>query len=111
MELGGARRALYSVHVAVFFFSSRRRHTRLQGDWSSDVCSSDLLPDGTPVEIVLNPLGVPSRMNVGQILETHLGWAAKEIAVKIGALFSTENRRSEERRVGKECRSRWSPYH
>jgi DNA-directed RNA polymerase subunit beta len=34
------------------------------------------LPDGTPVEIVLNPLGVPSRMNVGQILETHLGWAA-----------------------------------
>jgi DNA-directed RNA polymerase subunit beta len=33
------------------------------------------LPDGTPVEIVLNPLGVPSRMNVGQILETHLGWA------------------------------------
>ena len=36
------------------------------------------LPDGTPVEIVLNPLGVPSRMNVGQILETHLGWAAHE---------------------------------
>ena len=35
------------------------------------------LPDGTPVEVVLNPLGVPSRMNVGQILETHLGWAAK----------------------------------
>lgn len=37
------------------------------------------LPDGTPVEIVLNPLGVPSRMNVGQILETHLGWAAKKL--------------------------------
>ncbi len=37
------------------------------------------LPDGTPVDIVLNPLGVPSRMNVGQILETHLGWAALEI--------------------------------
>ncbi len=35
------------------------------------------LPDGTPVEVVLNPLGVPSRMNVGQVLETHLGWAAK----------------------------------
>src|SRR5436189_5571802 len=34
------------------------------------------LPDGSPVDIVLNPLGVPSRMNVGQILETHLGWAA-----------------------------------
>jgi DNA-directed RNA polymerase subunit beta len=40
------------------------------------------LPDGTPVEIVLNPLGVPSRMNVGQILETHLGWAAKALGLK-----------------------------
>ena len=43
------------------------------------------LPDGTPVEIVLNPLGVPSRMNVGQILETHLGWAARAL----GLHFST----------------------
>jgi len=39
------------------------------------------LPDGTPVEIVLNPLGVPSRMNVGQILETHLGWAGRELGL------------------------------
>jgi DNA-directed RNA polymerase subunit beta len=39
------------------------------------------LPDGTPVEIVLNPLGVPSRMNVGQVLETHLGWAAKVLGL------------------------------
>ena len=39
------------------------------------------LPDGTPVEIILNPLGVPSRMNVGQILETHLGWAAKVLGL------------------------------
>jgi DNA-directed RNA polymerase subunit beta len=39
------------------------------------------MPDGTPVEIVLNPLGVPSRMNVGQILETHLGWAGKALGV------------------------------
>jgi DNA-directed RNA polymerase subunit beta len=44
------------------------------------------LPDGTPVEIVLNPLGVPSRMNVGQILETHLGWAAHALGLKIAAL-------------------------
>jgi DNA-directed RNA polymerase subunit beta len=43
------------------------------------------LPDGTPAEIVLNPLGVPSRMNVGQILETHLGWAAKSL----GLFFAT----------------------
>lgn len=41
------------------------------------------LPDGTPVEIVLNPLGVPSRMNIGQVLETHLGWAAKTLGVKV----------------------------
>jgi DNA-directed RNA polymerase subunit beta len=41
------------------------------------------LPDGTPVEIILNPIGVPSRMNVGQILETHLGWAARALGVKI----------------------------
>ena len=45
------------------------------------------LPDGTPVEIVLNPLGVPSRMNVGQILETHLGWAAHALGAKIAALI------------------------
>ena len=41
------------------------------------------LEDGTPVDIVLNPLGVPSRMNVGQILETHLGWAAKKLGVHV----------------------------
>jgi DNA-directed RNA polymerase subunit beta len=41
------------------------------------------LPDGTPVDIVLNPLGVPSRMNIGQVLETHLGWAAKVLGIKI----------------------------
>jgi len=41
------------------------------------------LPDGSPVDIILNPLGVPSRMNVGQILETHLGWAASELGEKI----------------------------
>ncbi|MGH9407344.1 MAG: DNA-directed RNA polymerase subunit beta [Terriglobia bacterium] len=50
------------------------------------------LPDGTPVEVVLNPLGVPSRMNVGQILETHLGWAAKELGVKMSGLLALEGR-------------------
>ena len=43
------------------------------------------LEDGTPVDIVLNPLGVPSRMNVGQILETHLGWACAGLGKQIGA--------------------------
>jgi DNA-directed RNA polymerase subunit beta len=43
------------------------------------------LPDGTPVDIVLNPLGVPSRMNVGQVLETHLGWAAKVLGLHVAS--------------------------
>jgi DNA-directed RNA polymerase subunit beta len=50
------------------------------------------LEDGTPVEIVLNPLGVPSRMNVGQILETHLGWAGHELGLKIGELLKQNTR-------------------
>ncbi|MCW5827770.1 MAG: DNA-directed RNA polymerase subunit beta [Deltaproteobacteria bacterium] len=45
------------------------------------------MEDGTPVEIVLNPLGVPSRMNVGQVLETHLGWAARGLGTQIGELL------------------------
>jgi DNA-directed RNA polymerase subunit beta len=46
--------------------------------------------DGTPVDIVLNPLGVPSRMNVGQVLETHLGWAAKGVGLKIGRMLEAQ---------------------
>jgi DNA-directed RNA polymerase subunit beta len=46
--------------------------------------------DGEPVEIVLNPLGVPSRMNVGQVLETHLGWAAKGLGLKIGRMLQAK---------------------
>jgi DNA-directed RNA polymerase subunit beta len=49
--------------------------------------------NGVPVDIVLNPLGVPSRMNVGQILETHLGWAAQGLGLKIGKMLD-ENRKS-----------------
>ena len=48
------------------------------------------MQDGTPVDIVLNPLGVPSRMNVGQVLETHLGWAAKELGAKIQSLLKDD---------------------
>src|SRR6266446_9145721 len=72
-----------------FFFSSRRRHTRLQGDWSSDECSSDLNAPEVRLRR-LNGTGVsplmPKRIPSSRV-------------------------RSEERRVGKECRSRWSPYH
>jgi DNA-directed RNA polymerase subunit beta len=50
------------------------------------------MADGTPVDIVLNPLGVPSRMNVGQVLETHLGWAAKGLGVKIGKMLEAQEK-------------------
>jgi DNA-directed RNA polymerase subunit beta len=56
------------------------------------------MPDGTPVEIVLNPLGVPSRMNVGQVLETHLGWAGKELGNSLKRLLSKEVRAEAVRR-------------
>src|SRR5437868_15219148 len=78
---------------AVFFFSSRRRHTRSKRDWSSDVCSSDLArPSGFPLFKVIVGKGKP------------LGLAL----VSRGDIGPGEAR-SEERRVGKECRSWWGP--
>ncbi|MEY2393087.1 DNA-directed RNA polymerase subunit beta/beta' [Wolbachia endosymbiont of Tettigetta isshikii] len=50
------------------------------------------LEDGTPVDIILNPLGVPSRMNVGQILETHVGWACKKLGEKVGEILDEINK-------------------
>jgi DNA-directed RNA polymerase subunit beta len=56
------------------------------------------MEDGTPVDIVLNPLGVPSRMNVGQVLETHLGWAAKGLGLKIDALLKEQKKAADLRK-------------
>jgi len=56
------------------------------------------LEDGTPVDVVLNPLGVPSRMNVGQVLETHLGWAARGMGIRIGQMLE-EHSEAEELRA------------
>ncbi|OGI48456.1 MAG: DNA-directed RNA polymerase subunit beta [Candidatus Muproteobacteria bacterium RIFCSPHIGHO2_02_FULL_65_16] len=56
------------------------------------------MADGTPVDIVLNPLGVPSRMNVGQVLETHLGWAARELGTQIGKMLDKQRKVEELRR-------------
>jgi DNA-directed RNA polymerase subunit beta len=57
------------------------------------------MADGTPCDIVLNPLGVPSRMNVGQVLEVHLGWAAKGIGQRIGDMLQQEAKVSELRKL------------
>ena len=56
------------------------------------------MADGRPVDIVLNPLGVPSRMNIGQILEVHLGWAAKGIGERIGRMLDEQRKTSEIRK-------------
>jgi len=56
------------------------------------------MADGTPLDIVLNPLGVPSRMNIGQILETHLGWAAKGLGLRIGEMLKEEVKITEVRK-------------
>src|SRR5256885_7941433 len=95
--------------VFLFFFSSRRRHTRLQGDWSSDVCSSDLrtrTQGGAKRMARTAKAAVYEAPNTPFIIKTYPLRAAKagEVLVKV-------TMRSEERRVGKECRSRWSPYH
>lgn len=63
------------------------------------------LEDGTPVDIVLNPLGVPSRMNVGQVLETHLGWAAKGLGLKIASMLEQQQKIEEVRNFLKEIYS------
>jgi DNA-directed RNA polymerase subunit beta len=67
--------------------------------------------DGTPVDLVLNPLGVPSRMNVGQIMETHLGWASRELGRQIGELVDATSRQALRQRLkkllGPEDFNRW----
>ncbi|WP_151448795.1 DNA-directed RNA polymerase subunit beta [Lacisediminimonas profundi] len=56
------------------------------------------MADGTPADVVLNPLGVPSRMNVGQVLEVHLGWAAKGLGLRIGEMLKTQAKAAEMRK-------------
>src|SRR5256885_3328779 len=96
-----------------FFFSSRRRHTRLQGDWSSDVCSSDLpfvralkSPDSALRTTLTSLLAKVNSPTEHAELVAHLRSSDSQLRQ-----LAARGLRSEERRVGKECRSRWSPYH
>src|SRR2546421_6938632 len=93
-----------------FFFSSRRRHTRSDRDWSSDVCSSDLVGGTATVNGTLTTAtaAVTGSGNFTLASGATLGIGSTAGITSSGA---TGNIRSEERRVGKECRSRWSPYH
>src|SRR5262249_60137863 len=100
-----------------FFFSSRRRHTRLVSDWSSDVCSSDLAL--TVLEELRRDVFPPGADSIYQLGGVHRG----ELVDILEDIESVDRQplgisgndagtfsRSEERRVGKECRSRWSRY-
>src|SRR5688572_33148569 len=89
-----------------FFFSSRRRHTRFDCDWSSDVCSSDLGEDGWQDywrRLLTNGARIVSGWSDAYEVDFSGGGGGGDRPVVVS--------RSEERRVGKECRSRWSPYH
>src|SRR3712207_7787943 len=92
-----------------FFFSSRRRHTRYWRDWSSDVCSSDLFWVTQPCllrHVDSLRRGFASKLSgVHQTGSSPIREWIEALGVPVYSL------RSEERRVGKECRSRWSPYH
>src|SRR5439155_5529217 len=90
------------LFVFFFFFSSRRRHTRWPRDWSSDVCSSDLFSPRTRHARIWGP--VTRRPNYSRTF-------ADLLSLRNYRRGAFAEQRSEERRVGKECRSRWAPEH
>src|SRR5260221_4662211 len=104
------------VQVCSFFFPSRRRHTRSLCDWSSDVCSSDLMHAFRPAGKTLGACRRGKREPRQERNETHASSSSSRKYTgpmnKLRMTFACwDYDRSEERRVGKECRSRWSPYH
>src|SRR5256885_9003100 len=102
-----------AVRILVFFFSSRRRHTRLQGDWSSDVCSSDLaeMDRGYQPHTLRTIAEYALQFLRLEWFSPDFPPEAARYVLPLFVRIYLEWERSEERRVGKECRSRWSPYH
>src|SRR5690606_39481598 len=99
----------------VFFFSSRRRHTRFSRDWSSDVCSSDLENDLFNLGDENGKVALGFSHSEATGWESNTGGRGKTEAREVGVVETVllherldTLQRSEERRVGKECRSRWS---
>src|SRR5947209_8808166 len=99
-----------SVSLPAFFFSSRRRHTRYWRDWSSDVCSSDLQRVEELAEIA-HRLGPARELAVHRVGERERDEddGGDQVVVRKIREQQQHEKRSEERRVGKECRSGWSP--
>src|SRR2546421_9622689 len=103
-EIGIRGLIVTGVETCVFFFSSRRRHTRSDRDWSSDVCSSDLV-------LLLHGHAKVADFGLARQQEqlmSSMSFAGTPVYM---APEVWGGERSEERRVGKEGRSRWSPYH
>src|SRR2546429_3744705 len=94
----------------IFFFSSRRRHTRCSRDWSSDVCSSDLYLTGWQ-QIFTYVKQFYLQEATGTYINRNHYAGLLEMILPFAVVMALQKIRSEERRVGKECRSRWSPYH
>src|SRR5256886_3444440 len=103
----------FKMRRLCFFFSSRRRHTRFDCDWSSDVCSSDLTREALRREELADLLRESYEMVLAKLSTKMRQAIAKGGSAMPEAriLTTRKKKRSEERRVGKECRSRWSPYH
>src|SRR5437868_13318518 len=95
--------------IGLFFFSSRRRHTRSKRDWSSDVCSSDLgivSADGRACsEQIINQC---ERWRIAHVVSLRLESQSPQGDMQAAQIVAERLSRSEERRVGKECRSRWA---
>src|SRR5256886_4215553 len=104
--------ASISYSRGLFFFSSRRRHTRFDCDWSSDVCSSDLIAGASSAK---RNSAADSLLSLKKLTFLFPSvWTKLPATSAPGSTPSCSappKPRSEERRVGKECRSRWSPYH